>query len=121
MVSAPPSAAHQRRRGERRHGASLVKVGDGTLILSGTNTYTGLTAVLGGMLQLGDGGTSGSILGNVITDATFAINRSDTYTFGGLIEGDGSFVQMGPGHHDSHRQQRLSRRHHDLCRYLAVG
>ena len=78
-------------------GASLVKVGDGTLILSGTNTYTGLTAVLGGMLQLGDGGTSGSILGNVFTHTTFAINRSDTYTFGGRIVGDGAFVQMGPG------------------------
>ena len=78
-------------------GASLVKVGDGTLILSGTNTYTGLTAVLGGMLQLGDGGTSGSILGDVFTHTTFAINRSDTYTFGGLIAGDGAFVQMGPG------------------------
>ena len=34
-------------------GASLVKVGDGTLILSGANTYTGLTAVLGGTLQAG--------------------------------------------------------------------
>ena len=78
-------------------GASLVKVGDGTLILSGTNTYTGLTAVLGGMLQLGDGGTSGSILGNVFTHTTFAINRSDTYTFDGRIVGDGAFVQMGPG------------------------
>ena len=78
-------------------GASLVKVGAGTLILSGANTYTGLTAVLGGTLQLGDGGTSGSILGNVLTHTAFAINRSDTYTFGGLIEGDGSFVQMGPG------------------------
>ena len=78
-------------------GASLVKVGDGTLILSGTNTYTGLTAVLGGTLQLGDGGASGSILGNVFTHTTFAINRSDTYTFGGLIVGDGAFVQMGPG------------------------
>ena len=78
-------------------GASLVKDGAGTLILSGTNTYTGLTAVLGGTLQLGNGGTSGSILGDVFTHTTFAINRSDTYTFGGLIAGDGTFVQMGPG------------------------
>jgi autotransporter-associated beta strand protein len=78
-------------------GASLVKVGAGTLILSGANTYTGLTAVLGGTLQLGDGGTSGSILGNVFNATTFAINRSDTYTFGGVIVGGGAFVQMGPG------------------------
>jgi autotransporter-associated beta strand protein len=78
-------------------GASLVKVGAGTLILSGTNTYTGLTAVLGGTLQLGDGGTTGSILGNVFDATTFAINRSDTYTFGGAIVGGGAFVQMGLG------------------------
>ena len=67
-------------------GASLVKVGDGTLILSGTNTYTGLTSVLGGMVQLGNGGTSGSILGDVFTHTTFAVNRSDSYTFGGRID-----------------------------------
>jgi len=78
-------------------GASLVKVGAGTLILSGNNTYTGLTAVLGGTLQLGDGGPAGSILGNVFNATTFAINRSDTYTFGGVILGGGAFVQMGSG------------------------
>jgi autotransporter-associated beta strand protein len=53
--------------------------------------------VLNGTLQLGDGGTSGSILGNVFNHTTFAINRSDTYTFGGSIIGDGTFVQMGLG------------------------
>ncbi len=78
-------------------GGSLVKLGAGTLILSGNNTYTGLTAVLNGTLQLGDGGTSGSILGDVFNHTTFAINRSDTYTFGGRIVGDGTFVQMGSG------------------------
>jgi autotransporter-associated beta strand protein len=78
-------------------GAALVKVGDGTLILSGDNTYTGLTAVLGGALQLGDGGTSGSILGNVFVHTTFAVNRSGTYTYAGRIIGDGAVVQMGPG------------------------
>jgi fibronectin-binding autotransporter adhesin len=78
-------------------GASLIKLGAGTLILSGNNTYTGLTAVLNGTLQLGDGGTSGSILGNVFNHTTFAINRSDTYSFGGRIVGDGAFVQMGTG------------------------
>ncbi len=44
-------------------GASLVKVGEkGALIFAcpGANTYTGLTAVLGGTLQLSNSGTSGS-------------------------------------------------------------
>jgi len=78
-------------------GASLLKVGAGTLILSGDNTYTGLTAVLAGTLQLGDGGTSGSIIGNVFNHTTLAVNRSDTYTYAGSIIGDGALVQMGPG------------------------
>ena len=78
-------------------GASLVKLGAGTLILSGDNTYTGLTAVLAGTLQLGDGGISGSIIGNVFNHTTLAVNRSDTYTYAGSIISDGAVVQAGPG------------------------
>ena len=77
-------------------GASLVKTGSGTLILSGSNTYTGGTTVNGGTLQLGDGGASGSIIGGVTDNATFAIDRSDTVTFG-LISGSGGFEQLGTG------------------------
>jgi autotransporter-associated beta strand protein len=43
------------------------------------------------------GGTSGAITGNIVDNGAFAIDRSDTYTFGGTISGSGSFVQMGPG------------------------
>ena len=46
-------------------GGSLVKVGNGTLTLTGANTYTGGTTINGGTLELGDGGTSGSIVGDV--------------------------------------------------------
>ena len=76
---------------------TLSKAGTGTLILTGNNTYSGGTTITGGTLQLGNGGTSGSIAGNVTDNGTFAINRSDTVTFGGVISGTGTFAQIGPG------------------------
>src|SRR5262249_38644793 len=71
----------------------LVKIGAGTLTLTGANTYTGPTIVSGGMLQVGNGGTVGNIGGN----GSFGIDRSDTSTFGGVISVTGSFVTAGPG------------------------
>lgn len=41
--------------------ASLVKVGTGTQILSGNNTYSGKTTVSAGTLQIGNGGETGSL------------------------------------------------------------
>ena len=76
---------------------SLSKAGSGTLILTGSSTYTGGTTITGGTLQLGDGGANGSIVGNVTNNGTFAINRSDTFTFGGVISGSGAFQQNGTG------------------------
>ena len=49
------------------------------------------------MLQIGNGGTSGSITGNVLDNASLAFSRSDTLTFGGAISGSGSLTQSGTG------------------------
>jgi autotransporter-associated beta strand protein len=78
-------------------GGSLVKVGAGTLVVTGSNTYTGGTTISAGTLQLGNGGTSGSIVGNVVNNANLAFSRSDNITFGGLISGTGTLNQLGPG------------------------
>lgn len=77
----------------------LTKDGDGTLILTGANTYSGTTAVSKGTLQIGDGGTTGSITGTVdiTTGAILAFNRSDTYTQTDVIKGGGSLHQDGSG------------------------
>ncbi|TXL69295.1 hypothetical protein FHP25_39540, partial [Vineibacter terrae] len=76
---------------------SLTKAGAGTLILTGDNTYAGGTTITAGRLQLGDGGTTGSIVGDVVDDGILAFNRSDTVTFAGLISGSGSVEQNGAG------------------------
>ena len=39
----------------------MTKAGTGTLILTGSNTYSGATNISAGTLQVGSGGTTGSI------------------------------------------------------------
>jgi len=83
------------------NGNSLTKVGTGTLTLSGnTNNYSGTTTISAGTLQIGSGGTAGTIGTGAITDnATLAFNRSDviTDTNFGIISGAGNLVKRGAG------------------------
>ncbi|GFZ94529.1 hypothetical protein GCM10011408_13080 [Dyella caseinilytica] len=76
---------------------SLNQIGTGTTILTGTNTYTGGTAISAGTLQLGSGGTTGSIVGDVTNNGTLAFNRSDTVVYSNIISGTGGLTQLGPG------------------------
>ena len=80
----------------------LVKTGAGTLTLTGNNTYTGLglieiTRILGGTLQIGNGGTTGAITGRVLNNAALVFNRSDDIEFPFLIGGTGTVTQAGAG------------------------
>jgi outer membrane autotransporter protein len=72
----------------------LIKTEAGTLILTGANTYAGGTTIQGGALQIGDGGTSGSIVGDVVDNSVLAFDRSDAITFGGLISGTGGVATL---------------------------
>ncbi|HEY5063934.1 MAG TPA: autotransporter domain-containing protein [Xanthobacteraceae bacterium] len=76
---------------------ALTKTGPGTLILTATDTYTDGTTISGGILQVGNGGTSGSITGNVTDNGILAFNRSDTVTFAGVVSGSGGLSQIGSG------------------------
>ncbi|MFM7245162.1 MAG: beta strand repeat-containing protein [Planctomycetaceae bacterium] len=76
---------------------SLTKQGGGTLTLSGSNSHTGGTTISGGTLQVGAGGTTGSIAGNVVNNSALVFNRSDAVTFSGTLSGTGSIRNAGTG------------------------
>ncbi|MFM7244750.1 MAG: beta strand repeat-containing protein [Planctomycetaceae bacterium] len=77
---------------------SLTKAGSGRWIVSGKNTYTGTTTVSGGVLQVGNSGTTGTLGGGpVVNNATLSYKRSDDVTIAAAISGSGGFVQAGTG------------------------
>jgi fibronectin-binding autotransporter adhesin len=72
----------------------------GTLQAGGTGagTVTGnVTVQSGALAQVGDGGTTGSIVGNVANAGTLTFNRSDDITFAGSISGTGDLAKAGSG------------------------
>jgi fibronectin-binding autotransporter adhesin len=75
----------------------MSQIGTGTTILTADNTYSGGTTISAGTLQLGDGGATGGIVGDVIDNGKLVFDRSDTITFAGVISGSGSVSQTGLG------------------------
>ncbi|WP_127091999.1 autotransporter-associated beta strand repeat-containing protein [Aquabacter cavernae] len=75
----------------------LTKDGGGTLVLAANADYSGGTVIAAGTLQLGTGGTSGSIQGDVANSGTLRVERSDRWTFSGAVSGSGRLVQAGTG------------------------
>ena len=77
----------------------IVEVeGSGLLVMTGENTYSGGTTIASGAaLQIGAGGTAGSIIGSVINDGALIFNRSNAQTFAGAMSGTGSLIKVGEG------------------------
>ncbi len=76
---------------------ALVQAGAGTLVLTGDSFFSGATTIAAGTLQLGDGGTTGSVTSDIVDNGTLVVNRSDNVVLNGLISGSGDFVQAGTG------------------------
>jgi len=76
---------------------NLIKAGTGSLSVTGTNTYTGTTTISAGTLNIGNGGATGSIAGDIINNATFRFLRANDYTHGGNISGTGAVFQNETG------------------------
>ena len=79
---------------------SLTVLGPGALALSGSNTYSGPTVVSGGTLQIGNGGSAGSLAASssisVAGGTTLVFSRSDSsYTIANAIAGGGAVVFGG--------------------------
>ena len=72
---------------------SVTKSGTGNVTLSGNNSYTGGTIVSGGTLT----GTTASLIGNILNDATVAFDQAVAGTYAGVISGTGAVTKMGAG------------------------
>lgn len=76
----------------------LTVTGDSqTRMFTGTNSY-GWTTISTGVLQIGNGGTGGTLgLGPVTNNATLTFNRSDALSVSNRIFGSGALTQSGVG------------------------
>ncbi len=86
--------------------ANDTATGTLTVVLTGANTYTGVTNIYAtkDILQLGNGGGTGSLsaLSTITDNGTLTIDRTGTITQGtdfstAAITGSGGFVQLGSG------------------------
>jgi fibronectin-binding autotransporter adhesin len=79
-------------------GGTFTQGGSGTTTLTNNNTFTGTTTISSGVLQLGNGGSTGSVTStSIVNNGTLILNRSDNLTWSTPISGSGSFTKDGSG------------------------
>jgi autotransporter-associated beta strand protein len=78
--------------------AGLTKSGVGNLILDANNNYAGPTLIQNGAIQVGVGGTRGSLgTGAVTNNGGLTFNRTDAFTVGNNIAGSSGLTNTGSG------------------------
>jgi autotransporter-associated beta strand protein len=80
-------------------GGALTKDGTATVILANNNSYSGSTTVNNGILQIGNGGTTGTLGRGAVNlnGGTLSFNRSDTSKVTATISGGGIVRSDGNG------------------------
>ncbi|MEJ0009462.1 MAG: autotransporter-associated beta strand repeat-containing protein [Alphaproteobacteria bacterium] len=76
---------------------TFEQAGTGTITMLGDNLYSGGTTISSGTLQLGNGGSTGSVTGNITDNSHLIIDRGGVYTFNGVISGGGDVTKAGSG------------------------
>ena len=76
---------------------SLTKTGAAALVLAGDATLDGQAIVNAGTLQIGNGGTTGTLAANIENNAAVAFNRSGNVSYGDVISGTGGLAKLGAG------------------------
>ena len=76
----------------------LSLISTGTVTLTGSATHTGGTNIgQFATLQVGSGGTTGSLTGDAANDGVLRFNRSDILTYAGNTSGSGQLQKQGAG------------------------
>ena len=88
-----PSSGSAQLSGAFSGPGGLTVNGPGTLVLTGTNTYSGGTTVASGTLQ----GNTNSLQGNIVNDSTVVFDQGFTGTYSSQMSGHGSLTMQNAG------------------------
>jgi autotransporter-associated beta strand protein len=75
----------------------VLQVG-AAVTMTGSNTHSGITTIdKDKILNIGSGGTSGSMSGNIVNYGAITFNRSDASAYPGILSGSGTLTKSGTG------------------------